>query len=144
MDAFLVPAGENAREARKYADGRENRSITYRYEAGLVLDMVGGENLKIDKEPYSIDFAPDLVKEVWAVAKQLKAKGFRDRTGRAVTDDHLPLNQNRIRAIDLIDFNYPHWHTSRDTVDKCSPASLEQVGKVVTAWLVQHKKRARR
>ncbi|HPG83276.1 MAG TPA: hypothetical protein PKY55_08375 [bacterium] len=33
--------------------------------------------------------------------------------------------------MDIIDFDYPPWHTLADTPDKCSPASLEKVGRVV-------------
>jgi glutaminyl-peptide cyclotransferase len=130
--------------AKRYADGVDDKSIKYRYSAGLVLDMIGDKNLNIDREPHSIDFAPALVRDVWTVAKQLKATAFRPREGRAVNDDHLPLNNAGIPAIDLIDFDYPYWHTSEDLPDKCSGASLEQVGKVVTGWLGQPKKKPRR
>ena len=67
---------------------------------------------------------------------------IRNRTGRvAVTDDHLPLYNAGIPAIDIIDFDYPHWHTVRDLPENCSGASLEAVGKVVTAWLNKPKPR---
>jgi glutaminyl-peptide cyclotransferase len=125
--------------AKQYADGVDTRKIKYRYSAGLVLDMIGDKNLNIDREPNSIDFAPGLVKDVWNVARQLKATAFRSREGRQVNDDHIPMNNGGIPTIDLIDFDYPHWHTSEDLPDKCSAASLEQVGKVVTGWLTQPK-----
>jgi glutaminyl-peptide cyclotransferase len=121
--------------ARRYADGVDAREIKYRYSAGMVLDMVGDKNLNIDQEPHSLEFAPSLVREVWTVARGLKASAFRSRVGRAVLDDHLPLNNAGIPTIDLIDFDYPYWHTSQDLPENCSAASLEQVGKVVTAWL---------
>jgi hypothetical protein len=129
--------------AREYAAGVDSRRIRYRYVAGLVLDMVGDRDLAIDKEENSLNLAPGLIREVWAVADQLRASAFHNRIGRAVLDDHLPLNNAGIPTIDLIDFDYPHWHTSQDTPDKCSAASLEQVGKVVTAWLAQPRRRTR-
>jgi hypothetical protein len=46
-------------------------------------------------------------------------------------DDHIPLLQVGIPVIDLIDLDYPHWHTVADTPDKCSAASLDQVGRVL-------------
>jgi hypothetical protein len=130
--------------AKQYANDVDARRIKYRYAAGLVLDMIGDKNLNIDREPNSVDFAPGLVSAVWGVARQLKATAFRTREGRAVNDDHIPLNNAGIPTIDLIDFDYPHWHTSEDLPDKCSAASLEQVGKVVTGWLTQPKRPRRR
>ena len=70
------------------------------------------------------------------MARRLKAGAFRNDVGPAVNDDHLPLNGANIPAIDLIDFRPPPtWHMSSDLPERCSAASLEQVGKVVTAWL---------
>jgi glutaminyl-peptide cyclotransferase len=130
--------------ARRYADGVDNRRIAYRYVAGLVLDMVGDKNLTIDQEENSLALAPALVREVWTVARQLRATGFRNRVGQAVLDDHLPLNNAGIPTIDLIDFDYPQWHTAQDLPEHCSAASLEQVGKVVTGWLTQTRRRTTR
>ena len=129
--------------ARLYAESVDDPRVKTRYRAGMVLDMVGDKNLTIDQEPHSLDFAPGLVREVWAVAKGLKATAFRGKVGQAVLDDHLPLNNAGIPTIDIIDFDYKHWHTSQDLPENCSAASLEQVGKVVTAWLSQPKRRTR-
>jgi glutaminyl-peptide cyclotransferase len=129
--------------ARRYATAVDARKIRYRYVAGLVLDMVGDKDLNIDQERNSLDLAPGLVREVWTVARQLQAAGFRNQVGQAVLDDHLPLNNAGIPAIDLIDFDYPYWHTSQDLPENCSSASLEQVGRVVTAWLTQPRRRGR-
>ena len=46
-------------------------------------------------------------------------------------DDHTPFLQNGIPAVDLIDFDYPYWHTTQDTADKVAPDSLERVGRVL-------------
>ena len=129
--------------SRDYTEGVEKRRIPYRYVAGLVLDMVGDRDLRIDQERNSLDLAPGLVRDVWNVAKKVNATGFRNRVGTRVNDDHLPMNDAGIPTIDIIDFDYPHWHTSQDLPEKCSGASLEQVGKVVTAWLAQPRKRTR-
>ncbi len=123
--------------AREYAQAQRSRKRGIpHYSFGIVLDMVGDKDLTVDQEPYSVDFAPKLVRDVWSVAKALKVTQFRDRLGRVhVTDDHLPLYNSGIPAIDIIDFDYPHWHTATDLPENCSPESLEAVGKVVTAWL---------
>ena len=132
--------------ARTYADKRKNKANSNdepRYEAALVLDMVGDKNLNIDREPYSVELAPKLVREVWAVAKDLRVPQFRSGMGRYVQDDHLTLNEHGIPAIDIIDFDYRYWHTANDLPENCSGASLAQVGKVVTAWLNKPKSQRR-
>ncbi len=128
--------GDNANYllgARYFADHLPQNFHPY---YGILLDMVGDKELEIMKEPYSIQYAPDVVNLVWSTAKQLGVYQFSDREQRAVLDDHLPLDQVGIRTIDLIDFQYPdgtnrYWHTTADTPDKCSAESLEAVGKVL-------------
>ena len=122
---------------RVYNEGLQQGTSLGRYKAALVLDMVGGKNLQLTKEPYSLNLAPQLVQEVWNVARRLRAPAFSNRVGRAVMDDHLPLNYGGIPAIDLIDFDYPYWHKAQDVPQNISPASFRQVGRVVTAWLTQ-------
>ncbi len=103
---------------------------------GILLDMVGDKQLEIRKEQYSMKYAPDIVDLVWSTAAALGVEQFSSFAQNAVTDDHIPLNEAGIKTIDLIDFDYPDasnrfWHTSEDTPDKCSPESLEAVGKVI-------------
>ncbi len=122
--------------ARAYkADRRSGRSRV-RYAGGMVLDMVGDRDLRLPKEPYSLRFAGGLVRQVWEVAERLGAKAFVDEVGaQEVLDDHLPLIDAGIPTIDIIDFEYPHWHMATDLPEQCSGESLAQVGRVVTGWL---------
>jgi glutaminyl-peptide cyclotransferase len=54
-----------------------------------------------------------------------------------VIDDHIPFIEKGIRAVDLIDFDYPYWHTIQDTPDKVSAQSLQIVGEVCwPGWMV--------
>ena len=110
---------------------------------GIVLDMVGDKSLEISKERYSLKYAPDIVELVWSTAKELRIEQFTDDIQNYVIDDHLPFNEVGIKTIDLIDFNYPDesnrfWHTTEDTPDKCSPESLEAVGKVLMQVIYAH------
>jgi glutaminyl-peptide cyclotransferase len=125
--------------ARSYAEGLASGAGTARYDAALVLDMIGVADLTIEVEPNSLRLAPRLVREVWATARRVRAPAFRSRQGPAVLDDHIPLNAAGIPAIDLIDFDDPAWHTTHDRPERTSGASLAQVGRVVTAWLVGHR-----
>jgi glutaminyl-peptide cyclotransferase len=122
--------------ATRYKQLRDARRIQYRYVAGMVLDMVGGRDLKLPQEPNSNRYAPGIVHQVWSVADAIKAKSFKNYEGREVRDDHLPLNEiGGIPTIDLIDFEYPFWHKADDLPENCSADSLEEVGRVITTWL---------
>jgi glutaminyl-peptide cyclotransferase len=98
----------------------------------VLLDMVGDSDLSIEKEMYSsMQFAPAATESIWARAKILGATAFVNRVGKAIIDDHHPLAGIGVNAVDIIDFDYPYWHTLGDTPDKCSAKSLEQIGKVM-------------
>ena len=101
----------------------------------VLLDMVGDADLSIPVEPISYRYAPSLVRAIWQTAREMNADAFTERFGQAVLDDHVPLNQAGIPAVNIIDFTYPHWHTLADTPDKCSPQSLKTVGDVVLRFL---------
>lgn len=121
--------------ARRYRAGLRDRANKKRYVAGLLLDMVGDVDLNITPEVNSQRLAPRVVREVFDIAGRLKAKGFVNGPGREVLDDHLALNEVGIPTADIIDFDYPEWHTADDLPDRCAPESLAEVGRVVTAWM---------
>ncbi len=98
----------------------------------IVLDMVGDRDLRIPMERYSLGRAPAWTRAVFDRARELGLEAFAPEPGRAVIDDHLPFLEAGIPAVDLIDFDYPAWHTAGDTPEACSAASLGQVGRLVT------------
>jgi hypothetical protein len=124
------------------AEQRTGRAKT-RYSAGVLLDMVGGKDLNLPIEPYSQRLASRVVEEVWGVAEAIGARSFKRAYGRPVMDDHLALNDAGIPTADIIDFDYPHWHLATDTPDNCTPTSLAEVGRVVTAWLAKPRPKGR-
>ena len=110
----------------------------HRYRCGVLLDMVADENLLLPQERHSISW-PDtrgLVDDIWRAAGEIGAREFIPRPGPTVEDDHVPLRTiGRIPTCDIIDFDYPHWHTTSDTPEHCSAASLQTVGRVMLHWL---------
>lgn len=106
----------------------------------IILDMVGDAELDLPVEPYSHRHAPDLVRQVWDIARELGYFQFKPHLGTPVYDDHIPFIERYYEAIDIIDFEYPNadenfWHTHEDTPDKCSAESLEAVGNTVLTWV---------
>jgi hypothetical protein len=107
----------------------------HRYDAGLLLDLFAGKDAQLKVELYSFEAAPKLVEQVWGVAKTVGAKSFKFERGHEVQDDHLALIKAGIPTIDIIDFDYPHWHKLTDTADKVSGDQMAEVSKVITVWL---------
>ena len=95
--------------------------------------MIGDKDLSLPIERNSFFEAPHVVNRVWTIAGTLGYTQFKNELGHAVFDDHYWLNRAGIPAIDIIDFDYSHWHTMNDTVDKCSRDSLKAVGGVLAA-----------
>jgi hypothetical protein len=101
------------------------------YNYGILLDMVGDASLDLHPETHSEAAAADVYASAAALSQELGYSAFKTRGGYEIFDDHLPLIEKGVRVYDFIDFNYPDWHTTQDTLDKCSPASLEAVGRTV-------------
>ncbi len=110
----------------------------YRYRWGVLLDMVGDRDLQLYQEGHSVwwrDTRP-LVGQIWEVARRLGVREFIPRRKYAIRDDHLRLHDiGGIPCIDVIDYDYPHWHTRADTPEQCSALSLAKVGWVIQEWL---------
>lgn len=106
----------------------------YRPLFAVVWDMVGGRNQQFLRESYSLERAPEVVERVWNAAEEIGlGRVFLSRDGGYVTDDHVPLLEAGLRAVDVLDCcgeNYPYWHTTEDTPDKVAPRSLANVGRL--------------
>lgn len=100
----------------------------------VLFDMVGDKDLRIGYEGNSQAFAPEVVDRVWRTAYDLGyGRYFVPQVESTLTDDHVALQKAGIHAIDVVDFTYPYWHTTEDTIDKVSAASLQIVGDVAVA-----------
>jgi glutaminyl-peptide cyclotransferase len=124
--------------ARQYvADGQAGRR-RHRYRCGAVVDMVADGDLEIWQEQHSASW-PDtrpVVEAIWGVAARMRVRQFVPRPKHAVEDDHVPLRMiARIPTCDIIDLDYPQWHTTHDTPAHCSAESLGAVGSVLLEWL---------
>lgn len=107
---------------------------TKQFRGGILFDMVGDRSLDITLPP---DSPPQLAHGIFASAEALNCRKFFTYFSSDITDDHTPLNKAGIPTIDLIDFDYPPWHTAEDTMDKLSADSLRIVGSVAAYYLSQ-------
>jgi glutaminyl-peptide cyclotransferase len=108
-------------------------NLTARPERMILLDMIGDADQQVYLDGSSNQ---EFSAELFALAGDL---GYGDyfipEVKYSMHDDHIPFIQRGIPAVDLIDFDYPYWHTAADTLDKVSPASLERAGRLVEAYL---------
>jgi hypothetical protein len=96
--------------------------------AAVLIDMVGDRDLHLPVERNSQRYAPQLVQRIWGAAKRLGLPAFDPAPGYEIVDDHLELLNVGIPSVDIIDLDYPNYHTIGDTADKCSAESLWTVG----------------
>jgi len=104
-------------------------------EAVVIVDMIGDADLNIYLEQNS---NASIRAEIWDTAEKLGyADKFINQEKFSMLDDHTPFLEAGIPAVDIIDFDYPYWHTTQDTPDKVSAESLQTVGKTLWTWIVE-------
>ena len=102
--------------------------------AVIIVDMIGDADQQIYYERTSNQ---QLNQVIWSIAARLGyEKWFIPTPRHSMWDDHTAFLKKGIPAIDIIDFDYPYWHTIQDTRDKVSPESLERVGRVLQAYIL--------
>ena len=102
----------------------------------ICLDMIADKNPSFPIESFSWAQAPDLVREIWSLANNLGYKEFKTDIVPPIYDDHRALTLNSgIPAIDIIDFDYPYWHTLDDIPENCSANTLKIVGNVMCEFI---------
>src|SRR5881296_1342684 len=102
------------------------------FRGGLLFDMVGDRSLGITLPN---DSPADMARDIFAAAEALNLRRYFTYLGRDLIDDHVPLNGIGIPTLDVIDFDYPWWHTADDTTDKISARSLQIVGSIALYYL---------
>ena len=103
-------------------------------ESAIIVDMIGDSELDIYQEQTS---DPVIIEQIWNQAKLLGyGNVFLPESKHSIVDDHTPFIEAGIPAVDIIDIDYPYWHTTEDTIDKVSSQSLQIVGDTLLHWLL--------
>jgi glutaminyl-peptide cyclotransferase len=113
--------------SRYYVEAAKAAGTLKDIRALILVDMIGDRDLRIKRESNSTRWLTEIV---WQAAKALKRPEFVDEA-TPIEDDHLPFLRAGVPAVDLIDLEYPAWHTQEDTLDKISAASMKTVADVV-------------
>jgi Iap family predicted aminopeptidase len=110
--------------------------VSVRPKAVVIVDMIGDADLNIYLEKNS---DPEIRAEIWSTAESLGyADKFINEEKYGMLDDHTPFLEAGIPAVDIIDFDYPYYHTTQDTPDKVSAESLQAVGDTLLHWVMEY------
>ncbi len=117
--------------SRHYAGVLRGTGRAAQFRFAIVWDMIGDANLGIT---FPSDSPRAIAGGLLTAAEVLGTRKYLGYASTPILDDHVPLARiARIPAIDIIDFDYPHWHAATDTLDKLSPDSLQTIGQI-TLW----------
>ena len=121
------------------------KDISYQPVFAILLDLIGDKEAKYPMDLESLNKAPEVVRMVWGIAKTIGSDRFKDITGDGIYDDHVPLNQAGIKAINIIDADIVgadsdverrnYWHTHNDDMRNIDKEALQQVGNVLVKLL---------
>jgi len=134
VDLLFVDGEDYGDFTRDSTDVASHQPSGYQPLFAVLFDMVADKDQQFYYEGNSQAFAPEVVDRVWRTAADLGyGRIFVPGVRPTLTDDHVALQKVGIHAIDVVDFDYPYWHTTEDTVDKVSAGSLQVVGDVAVA-----------
>jgi Zn-dependent M28 family amino/carboxypeptidase len=123
---------DNTYGSRHYVETAKRAATLTGLRALVLLDMIGDKDLLIRRDGSSTSWLVDIV---WNAASRLGHGNVFSNEVTAVDDDHMPFVMAGVPAVDIIDLDYPAWHTAADTLDNVSARSLQIVGDVVLAAL---------
>ena len=113
----------------------------YRPYYGILLDMVGARGAKFPHEGSSMQYAPGIVRSIWATAADLGyGNMFIDEDAFGISDDHTAVNEvGKIQMIDIIDlrpvnggFDFGSFHhTHQDNLSTIDKSTLKAVGQTL-------------
>jgi glutaminyl-peptide cyclotransferase len=97
-------------------------------KALILVDMIADRSQRFLRESKSTPWLTDII---WTTAQRLGYGSIFVNQDTPIEDDHVPFLEAGVVATDIIDLDYPAWHTSRDTIDETSARSLQVAGNVV-------------
>ncbi|HEY7170138.1 MAG TPA: M28 family peptidase [Vicinamibacterales bacterium] len=101
-------------------------------KALILVDMIADRDLRIRRDLNSTRWLTDIV---WDAARRVNQSSVFIAESTEIEDDHLPFVQAGVPSLDIIDLEYPAWHTAQDTLDAVSARSMQTVGDVLIAAL---------
>lgn len=132
---------DNTYGSRYYVDAARKGGTLAGLKALVLLDMIGDRDLLIRRDASS---TPWLVDVVWDAAGRTGQRSTFSNEITAIEDDHMHFVAAGVPSVDIIDLDYPQWHTAQDDLQHVSDKSLKIVGDVVVAALPDIERRLMR
>jgi Zn-dependent M28 family amino/carboxypeptidase len=119
---------DNTYGSKHYVKAAKDAGTLGSLKALILLDMIGDRDLDIRPDSNSAAWLNAIV---WGSAERLGYRSTFVPVPFTVEDDHLPFVEAGVPSIDIIDLDYPQWHTAQDDLEHVSARSLQTVGDVV-------------
>ena len=123
-----------------YVDTARKARTLSTLKALVLVDMVADRSPRFMRESNSTGWLTDII---WATAQKMGHGAIFVNDSTPIEDDHIPFLTAGVPATDIIDLDYPAWHTAADTLDQTSARTMQVVGDVVVASLVPIEARLR-
>ena len=120
--------------SRHYVAEAKRTSSLASLKAFILVDMIGDRDLQMKRDLNSTTWLTDVI---WGAAQKAQLTAYFRPERVQIEDDHMPFMQAGVPSVDIIDLEYPAWHTAGDTLDAVSARSLQVVGDVLLAALPQ-------
>ena len=127
-----VTGADNTYGSRHYVEAARKAGTLEGIKAFVLLDMVGDRNLVLRRDARSTRWLTDII---WSTGARLGHGAVFSNEYTEVEDDHVSFLRAGVAAVDVIDLDYPQWHTAQDDLDHVSARSLQVVGDVILAAL---------
>ncbi|NBD73527.1 M28 family peptidase [Patescibacteria group bacterium] len=101
----------------------------------VVPDLVCEHGIEVPREASSVAYGGHYYRAFREVAEEQFPSHFPSDVRYQIGDDHTPFGEAGIPTFLVIDYEYPAFHTTADTLDQCSPTSLMVVGSALELFL---------
>lgn len=101
----------------------------------VIVDMVCYADAKFYYEKNAHARFPQAYEALWDLARSFGFLHYVKEAKHAVFDDHIPLIRAGVPSLLVIGMDYPYWHTTEDTPDKCRSDTLLSVGETLLRFV---------
>jgi hypothetical protein len=129
---------DNTYGSRHYVKAAQAAKATASMKAMILVDMIGDRDLRLMRDSHSTPWLTDII---WAAARRVGHGGVFVDEVTTIEDDHLPFLAAGIPSVDIIDLDYPAWHTPADNLSAVGARSLQVVGDAILAAIPDLEKR---
>jgi Zn-dependent M28 family amino/carboxypeptidase len=118
--------------SQHYVDAARKSGTLSSLKAMVLVDMIADRSPRFMRESNSTPWLTDII---WSTAHKLGHASMFPNAATPIEDDHIPFLTAGVSATDIIDLDYPAWHTPADTLDQTSARTMQVVGDVVVGSL---------